>query len=154
VGIDYATGGEVTISLQSTSLPLGMNVILEDRLNKTFKALTTGSELKITVDPNTKGIGRFYLHTTALSVNDLKTVALPGKLNAYVSSNNEIRIIGEVSSKAIAILYDTQGKAILSQNLKESNLNVIPTSNIKTGIYMLSVRDTGKVQSFKLFIKQ
>ena len=116
--------------------------------------LVENSQTHVTVDPNTKGIGRFYLHTTALSANDLKTVTLAGKLNAYVSSNNEIRIIGDVSSKAIATLYDAQGKAILSQNLKESNLNVIPTSNIKTGIYMLSVRDTGKLQSFKLFIKQ
>ena len=154
IGIDYAKGGEVKITAQVTGLPSGMNVILEDRVLKTFTALNTGSEFKVTVDPNTKGIGRFYLHTTSLTVNDLKTVSLGNKLNAYVSADNEIRIIGEVSSKAIATLYDAQGKAILTQNLQESNLNVIPASNIKTGIYMLAVRDTGKLQSFKLFIKQ
>ena len=154
IGVDYLKGGQLKISAQITGLPSGTNVVLEDRLNKTFTALNSGNEINVTVDPNTKGIGRFYLHTTALSANDLKTVTLTGKLNAYLSSNNEIRIIGEVSSKAIATLYDTQGKAILNQNLKESNLNLIPTSNIKAGIYLLSVRDTGKLQSFKLFIKQ
>jgi len=154
IGIDYLKGGEVKISAQVTGLPSGMNVILEDRVLKSFTTLNSSDEFKVTVDPNTKGIGRFYLHTTALSANDLKTVTLTGKLNAYFSSDNEIRIIGEVSSKAIATLYDAQGKTILIQKLQESNLNVIPTSNIKTGIYMLSVRDTGKLQSFKLFIKQ
>jgi hypothetical protein len=31
---------------------------------------------------------------------------------------------------------------------------MIPTSNIKNGIYMLSVLDNGKLQTFKLLIRE
>jgi hypothetical protein len=153
IGIDYEKGGEVKISAQSVELPAGTKVILEDKVLNSFTDLTDGAEYKVTVSPDTKGIGRFYLHTTNQIISGLNNAVLAGKLTAYAIGNTEIRIVGKVSSKAIATLYDVQGKVVMIENLNEGTLNVLPTTAIKQGIYMLSVRDNGTLQTFKFVIR-
>jgi len=75
-------------------------------------------------------------------------------LNAYAISHIEIRIVGEVSNNAVATLYDILGRVVLTINLTEGSLNVVPTTNIKMGAYILSVKDASKLQQFKLVIME
>jgi len=153
IGIDYTKGGELKISAQSVELPAGTKVILEDKVLNSFTDLTDGVEYTVNVSADTKGIGRFYLHTTNQIISGLYNAVLSGKLTAFAIGNTEIRIVGQVSSKAIATLYDVQGKVMLIENLNEGALNVLPTTTIKTGIYMLSVRDNNTLQTFKFVIR-
>ena len=78
---------------------------------------------------------------------------LTGKLNAYAYMNSEIRIEGEVSKDAVATLYDVQGKTVIIRKLSEGSLNVVPTSSVSTGLYLLTVRDGNKSQSFKIILR-
>jgi hypothetical protein len=84
----------------------------------------------------------------------INTANLADKLTAFAIRNVEIRVKGQVSNQAVATLYDIQGRVILIKNLAEGGLNVIETPNIRTGIYMLSVKDNGKVQGFKISVKE
>jgi len=153
IGIDYKKGGEVKISALSAELPAGTKVILEDKVQNIFTDLTDGAEYKVNVSADTKGVGRFYLHTTNQIISGLNNAVLAGKLTAFAIRNTEIRIIGQVSSKAIATLYDVQGIVVMIENLNEGILNVLPTTTIMQGIYMLSVRDNNTLQTFKFLIR-
>lgn len=152
VGIDAKTGGEVIFSTELLNLPSECKVILEDKVTKTFTDLSKDN-YKVAVVANSAISDRFQLHNSDL-ISRLGNETLAGKLTAYAIRNTEIRVVGEVNSNATAKLYNLQGSVVLIENLKAGNLNVIPTPNIKNGIYMLSVEDQGKIQTFKLLIRE
>jgi len=152
IGIDSKTGGDVVFSSETLNLPVNCNVVLEDKLTKTFTDLTT-NVYNVTIAANSSISDRFQLHTSDL-MSGLNDKTADGLLNAYAVKNIEIRIVGNVSNDAVATLYDVQGKVIIIANLKEGNLNVIPTPNIKPAIYMLSVKDNSKLQTFKLLLRE
>jgi hypothetical protein len=74
--------------------------------------------------------------------------------SAYPVRNTEISLKGTVSNGATARLFDIQGRAILIKNLEEGSLNIIPVPNLKTGVYMLFVKDNERLQGFKIPIKE
>jgi len=146
VGIESKSGGEVVFSSELLNLPTECLVILEDKQTKTFTDLSKSVYTTI-IDANTTS-GRFQLHTSYLTTGvNTETLA---ELNAYPLSNNRIKIDGIVSNQAIATLYDTQGRMILSKILEEGNLNILNTPNLHAGIFILYVKDNGKSKTFKI----
>jgi hypothetical protein len=150
VGVESKIGGDVVFSSETTTLPSNCKVILEDKLTKTFTDLSA-NVYKAAIMPNSTVADRFQLHTSTATIGAIGQSILSGKLNAYAIGNTGIRVVGEVSGKAVAALYDVLGKAVLMQKLSEGTLNVIPLSNIKPGVYILSVEDKG-ITNFKLRI--
>lgn len=71
-------------------------------------------------------------------------------LIAYSIGNTEIRLKGQVSGAAIATLYDLQGRVIVIKQLEGGDMNVIPTPYIKTGVYLLWVKDQTRIQTLKV----
>jgi hypothetical protein len=151
VGIDSKTGGDVVFSSELFNLPSGCKVILEDKLNKTFTDLSVKS-YQTTIAANSSITDRFFIHTSNQTTGIADAMA--DKLSAYAIRNIEIRVKGSVSKQAVATLYDIQGRAVVVKNLEEGSMNIIPTPNIKTGIYMLYVKDNEKVQAFKIPVKE
>lgn len=147
VGLDFKTGGEVTFSSENLNLPSDCKVILEDKLTKTFTDLSKGV-YKVTLAANTSIMDRFQLHTA-----DPVLDKITEKLTAYAIRNTEIRVIGDVSKEAIATLYDIHGRVVVVKQLEEAGTNTIPLPGLKTGIYMLSVKDNGSNKGFKIMIK-
>ena len=152
VGVESKIGGEIIFSAETTDLPSNCKVILEDKLTKTFTDLSA-NVYKAAIMPNSTVADRFQLHTSTATIGAIGQSILSGKLNAFATGNTEIRVVGEVSGKAVATLYDVLGKAVLMQKLSEGTLNVIPLSNIKSGVYILSVEDKVKT-SYKLRITE
>lgn len=74
----------------------------------------------------------------------------PGNLTAYAIRDVEIRIKGNVSNQALATLYDIQGKIIQINKLEEGILNSLPIFGIKSGIYLLTVKDNGQLSRIKV----
>ncbi|MFY9152761.1 MAG: hypothetical protein WAO52_12135 [Prolixibacteraceae bacterium] len=152
VGLDFKSGGEITISSELFNLPQECLVILEDKSNKTFTDLSK-KVYTTYLDVNSSIADRFLLHTSYLTTGsglDISDI----KLNAFSIRNVEIRINGKVSKKAVATLFDIQGRTVLIKNLDEGSVNVIQTQNIKTAVYLLLVNDNGKLQSFKIYMKE
>jgi len=154
VGIDSKTGGSVVFSANVKNLPLGCSVILEDKLTNKFTDLTSSS-YQTSVEAGSTGHSRFQIHTSYLTTG-LNEGGFNGSrtLMAYAVGNTEIRIQGSVSAGAIATLFDNLGRVILTSNLEQSDINIIHSQALKTGIYMLSVNDSGVVKGFKLLIKE
>ncbi len=153
VGIDTKTGGEVVFSAETFNLPSDLRVILEDKQAATFTDLSS-KVYKVTLAANSVIPDRFRLHASTTVIDDVGDLTLPAKLEAYAYQNIEIRVIGEVSKNAVATLYDVLGKVVITQKMIEGQLNVIPTSCINSGLYLLLVKDGGKSQSFKILLKQ
>jgi hypothetical protein len=148
LGIESMTGGEVVFSSENMNLPSTCQIILEDKVSKTFTDLSI-SEYATTVAANSSVSDRFRIHTSYLTTK-LDNGSLVANLSAYAIRNVEIRVKGEVSKQAIATLYDLQGRVILVKTLDEGSLNVIRTPNIKTAVYTLFIKDCGKLRTFKI----
>ncbi len=154
VGVDSKAGGNVTFSSENTNLSPDMKVILEDKVSKTFTDLSK-SAYTTTIAANSTVSDRFFLHTSDLiSGLDDQT---PGntswdKLNVYAVRNVELRIVGEVSDRAVVSLCDVLGRVILVNNLNAGILNTINLPSIKNGVYLITVKDNGKVRTFKILV--
>ncbi|MDP2334870.1 MAG: T9SS type A sorting domain-containing protein, partial [Bacteroidota bacterium] len=152
VGVDFKTGGEVVFSAKLSDLPTECKVILEDKVSKTFTDLSKNT-YTVTLQANSSVADRFQIHTSSLTTG-INPDLSAGNLSAYAIRNTEIRVNGEVSKNAVATLYDIQGRVILVKTMEEGSSNVIRTPNLKTGIYLLSVKDNQKVQRFKLAVNE
>jgi hypothetical protein len=152
VGLDFKTGGEVVFSSESINLPSDCQVILEDRLNKTFTDLSQ-KVYTATVGANSSIADRFRLHTSYLTTG-LNAETLAGKLSAWAIRNTEMIVRGDVSSQAVASVYDLLGRLILTQQLDAGSMNSIRLPMIKSGVYMLHIKDNGKVEVFKIPVKE
>jgi hypothetical protein len=149
IGINSKAGGKVVFTAELKNLPPDCLVILEDRLNNTFTDLSN-KEYSTTVEANNPSTGRFYIHTsyTTTGIDDAGNTTYG--LKVYALHSEGIRIEGTVSSQSVATLYDLQGRAVFVNNLEGGNLNIIRTSGIKTGIYMLQINDRKRMQGFKI----
>jgi len=152
IGIESKTDGELVFSAELFNLSSDCQVILEDKLKKTFTNLSQ-KDYKTNITANSVIPDRFQIHTSYLTTGTNPT-NLAEQLSAYAIRNIEIKVKGQVTNKAIATLYDIQGRVILSKNLEEGTINTIATPNIKTAIYLLIVHDNGKTQSFKIPVKE
>jgi len=154
VGIDSKAGGSVVFSANVKNLPAGCSVILEDKRYNKFTNLSL-SNYQTVLDAGSTSHSRFQIHTSYLTT-DIKDGDLAGdrKLVAYAVGNTEIKIQGNVNAGAIATLYDSMGRMILTSILERGDLNIIHSQPLNTGVYMLSVKDSGVVKGFKLLIKE
>ena len=153
VGLDCKSGGEVIFSAETVNLATDCKAILEDKLTSTFTDLSKGT-YKVTVAANSILTDRFRLYASTPTISAVGDLVTAGQLSAYAVRNVEIRITGEVTPNAVASLYDTSGKLILTRKLDEGSLNVIPTPGFRSGMYVLKVNDKGKVNGFKMMMRE
>jgi hypothetical protein len=152
VGIDSKAAGEIVFTVQTVQLAPDCKVILEDKLTNTFTDLSNNS-YKTVVATNTAGTGRFFLHTGDI-ISDLDDQLLDGKIMAYAVQDVEIRVIGEVGSDAVATLYNSLGKVVLTKKLESGNLNIIGLPNLSSGVYLLNINDKGTTQTMKVMVRK
>jgi len=142
IGLDANIGTQVTFKATITNLPLGKKVFLEDRLLNLFTELNnTDKTYTLTLDSQSSGIGRFFLHTqdnlstlAVADVNKLKfsVIALP--------LSNQLKLIGMVDEPASLNIYDTLGRAIFYTNLSASNNYEVTIPPLAYGVYIIKVK--------------
>ncbi len=152
IGLDSKAGGEIVFSVQTVQLDPTCKVILEDNLTNTFTDLSKNS-YKTTVEANTAGTGRFFLHTGDI-ISGLEDQVLQGRLTAYVKGNTEIHVFGDLGDGAIATLFNGLGQVVLTKKLESGNLNIIGLPNLSSGVYLLNVNDKGTPQTIKIMVRK
>lgn len=150
LGIDGANDGKVIFSAEFLHVPSTCQAILEDRLNKTFTDLSISS-YTADLKGSTSSQGRFFLHTS-YSTTGMDSKERVQDLRAWAVNNQEMRISGTVGSKAKALLYDIQGRLILSVPLKADINHAIRLPDVKPGIYILQIEEQEYKHVLKLFI--
>jgi M6 family metalloprotease-like protein len=153
VGIDSKIGGEIVFTVETAQLDPNCKVILEDRLTNTFTDLSKET-YKTTVAANNSVSDRFFLHTADI-VSGLEDQEFSSsKLRAYAVGNLEIRVIGEVSDKSVATLYNGLGKVVLTKKLSAGNLSIIGLPNLGSGVYFLNINDKSTPQTIKVVVRK
>lgn len=152
VGIDCTKGSQVSFSARLIHLPSACQVLLEDRLNKVFTDLSI-STYTADLKGSTSSQGRFFLHTS-YSTTGMDPGERVQEMRAWAVKDQEIRISGQVTSKAKATLYDLQGRAVAVNPLQEGTLNSVPLKGLKQGVYMLRVQDESRARVLKVTISK
>ncbi len=140
IGVDYETGGDLTFSALVNDLPDGSSYVLQDKLNGTLTNLKTES-YTVTLPPNTKGTGRFYLYTSKTDFTGLAPLSTNNPNLVVWTSNRMINIQGKLSGNANARLYDINGKLLRDVRLNDTQMNRMATPAQAQGIYLLKVID-------------
>jgi hypothetical protein len=144
VGVNAASGLEISISAETINLPAGINVYLEDKDNNSFTLLNSSSNFTTTLSSDLSGIGRFYLHTTSqvLSTNEVNL----NNISVYTSNKTNLRIVGIQNGIAKVKLYNILGKQIVTTSFHGNGVNDITIPSVRTGIYIIQLEtETGKL---------
>ncbi len=152
IGLDFKTGGEVVFSAELLNIPASWRVTLEDQLDGTFTELSE-KDYVTQIEANSNNNERFKLHTSYIPTG-LNYTNLDGHFSAYTIGNSRLIVKGDVTSVAVAKLYDMQGRILLTNKLNSGSYNEVNLSGLKSGVYILNVYDIRKTQSIKIVITE
>lgn len=148
VGIIAKAGEEITFSIESLNLPEGTDVFLEDKTNNEFVNLSkTTYKTTLTEDINTTG--RFYIHTSAKSLNTLDIVENNNNISIYKSSEQTITVTGLNGVGKINI-YSLLGKEVLNTPLSSNGSSIVNLPSLSGGVYMVKLTSDGISKSTKI----
>ena len=151
VGIDFSNGGMLTFSTEIMNLPEECLVILEDRELGTFTDLKApDSKYSVTLEANTSGTGRFFIHTfdaqtSIAEIDDLQNITI-------FAFDKEIIVQGEIAEKSNVKVYDLSGRLVKQSVLENGYHNAISASDLKEGIYIIHLQVGNKIKTSKLFL--
>jgi hypothetical protein len=149
IGVETNEAGTFSFSLKATNVSENQEFILEDRKANVFTSMSNGKVYTATLDADTKGLGRFYLHLKNgnVTTNDVSVTA--NDITVY-SINNTIYINGEVQKGSVAQLFNVNGKLVGTYALQAGNNKI--TASVANGIYVVSIKSNNQVVSKKVSI--
>ncbi|KAF0237083.1 MAG: cell surface receptor ipt/tig domain [Prolixibacteraceae bacterium] len=150
VGVDAVKGGEVVFSAQTTNLPAGYDVLIEDKLTNTVTNLKNGELYVANVAAETKGTGRFYLHVGS-SVQTKISELTKEEIVVYTIGQT-LYVKGNVSSDAQFLVYSIDGRLVNQVAAKSQNLNQINIAGYSPGIYFVNIQDEVKHKPVKFVV--
>ena len=152
VGVNASAGQTITISVDTTNWPEGINIYLEDVDNGSYTLLDgQNAEFTTLLDSNESGIGRFYIHTTSNSLGD-EDLALTD-VSIYASSRDNLRILGINSGQANVQMFDLMGKQVLNTSFNGQSVNDVKLPNLNTGIYLVNLASDEGTINKKIIIQ-
>jgi hypothetical protein len=150
VGMIANAGEEITFSIESTNLPEGASVSLEDKKTGVFTNLSE-STYTTTLTEAAKGVGQFYIHTAgkALNTNDLNIE----NISVYKSSSNEITITG-LNTEATFTMFSLLGKQVLQTKVAANGVNKVNLPSLSAGIYIVKLNSSLGTITKKITLNQ
>ncbi|WP_348721649.1 T9SS type A sorting domain-containing protein, partial [Tenacibaculum sp. 190130A14a] len=149
VGVKAAAGTSIIISAESTSLPEGAEVYLEDRLLEKYIDLTKES-YQVTLSQSENGIGRFYLHS---KVEVIIPEVTSEDIKLY-TANQTLFVEGIQGERFEVALYNTLGSLVYQGEFTGSGKNSIALPTVETGVYVVNVKSTIGVINKKVILKK
>ena len=150
IGVDAVIGGEVVFSAQATNLPVGYDLMIEDKLTNNVTNLKNGELYVANVASDTKGTGRFYLHVGSSVQTAIKELQKDDILIYTIGQTMYIK--GNVSSDAQFLVYSIDGRLINQFGAKSQNLNQINIAGYAPGVYLINVLDNVKHKPVKFVV--
>ena len=151
IGINAPQGEQLSISIGESTIPSDVNIYFQDNVSNTSHLLNS-SDYVFTPDSDLFGAGRFYLRfsTSTLTLEDNYL----NDLQIYASiSPKTIFINGQLSDKTTIVLYDLQGRSVLSEDLDQNSYsNKINVSAISSGVYIVKLKMGSIIKTQKVII--
>jgi hypothetical protein len=150
VGMIAKAGKEITFSIESTNLPEGVSVTLEDKKTGVFTNLSEKT-YTTTLAEAVNGVGQFYIHTAGKSLNttDLNIE----NISVYKSSSNEITITG-LNTEATFTMFSLLGKQVLQTKVAANGVNKVNLPSLSTGIYIVKLNSSLGTVTKKITLNQ
>jgi autotransporter-associated beta strand protein len=152
LGVNANLGEQLTFSIADNTLPASIEIYLDDTENSTSTLLNSGDYV-LTPVTSLSGTGRFYLRfsNNALTTTEQRL----DHVTVYTNqSTRTINISGQLDEGTIAMVYDVQGRKIITQKLSsESILQRINSDDLSTGVYIVKLYTKTKSKSVKLVIR-
>lgn len=149
VGIKAKEGAVVTISGKGVSLPVGVEMYLEDRELGKFINLNE-EDYSLTIAKATNGIGRFYLHTKA----KVETPAVTLADIAIYNVNNQLFVKGIYGDYSKLSMYNTLGAVVYTHHFKGTGNNTIDLPSVETGLYVIRLETNIGTKTKKIILKK
>lgn len=157
LGIESAFSGEMQLSAKYEGIPSEWSVILEDRQRGTMTDLDKGLSLLIESEEGAKISDRFYIHINNEENNSGETTT-SGEIKQQVFrayySEGLIYLSGDTDEGKTAGISDLAGRRLGEYKLSEGDLNSIPASNLKPGVYIVSVSGGESRRVCKVVVNQ
>jgi|GEM_PF-3359711 len=154
VGLDLGIAAEATFTLETVNFPEEAKVYLEDaELGIRTLLNEEGAEYKVEL-PALNGSDRFNLVVENFKSGQITTGIEPeveNLINVY-SGHGKIIINGPVSREAQFAVYGIDGRMMVKTMAANLNRNEIDTSGFPSGIYLVRIEDTGKLQTKKVIV--
>jgi len=154
IGVNAASGSEITFTSEALNLPTDINVFIEDKQKKTFTSLSEeNSKYTVTLTEKLNDVGRFYLHTTSSKEPNINDVVLD-KVSIYKLNNSTLRITGLTKGQAQVMLFNTVGKQIINTSFKSNGgLKDVALSKLATGIYIVQLKTEKGILNKKIVLE-
>ena len=150
IGLKAEAGKELTFSIEALNLPNGIEVYLEDRAANTFSSLTAG-DLKITLNEDVNGTGKYYLQLSSKSLS-ANTTALE-TISVCVSGSKNLKIVGLSSEKTSLKLFNSIGKLVFDTSFSSDETQNISLSNLSSGFYIVQIESEDKKLNKKIILE-
>jgi len=142
IGLDAASGTQITFKADYSNLPVGKKVFLEDRLLGSFAELNaTDKTYTLTLTSQEQGTGRFFLHTqdnqSTLATQEFNLLGLSVIAQP---KNNSIRVLGDISNTAKLDIYDMLGRFMFTAQMGKTTDNTEVKVHLKQGIYIVKIQ--------------
>lgn len=149
LGLTCKSGGEVLLSATMNHMPSHIKAeILDRQTNASFPVQSDQQCVSLLLNSSTSFSDRFIL---VLAPQTTATMPLDRKPDFSVyQSHGEMVLEGQVSSDATIRITDLQGRMISEFRPGPGNSHRIPSGQLKTGIYLLQIRDHNQFKSFKI----
>lgn len=151
LGIVSETGKEIKLSVNTTNLPSGVNVYIEDRETGSFTQIDGGNLYRFTTTTKLTGIGRFYIHTSAKTLDIEDVVGVNETVEIFKSGKQEITIKGLQRGEIATVkLYAVLGSEVYSSKIVGDTVTKITPIVVETGIYIVKVEGETVTTSKKI----
>lgn len=148
VGLDNTMDGEINISLQSINFPADMVPVLFDKLLSSQFAFENANDTYTTQLAAGNGYGRFELQfSNVTGLNDL--IQNTSSFKAWYSMG-KIIVEGESFGEIEISIYDVQGHKLSASNQRIDNRISINVPEISSGVYLVQVRDSKRIENLKV----
>jgi len=146
-GIRTVDSEEYTLSFSDISevSDLYSNIQLEDRATGSWIEIEEGTEYNFIADEG-NNMDRFKLHFGATGINEIQKEAL----QAY-ASGHQLYIVGEEGPAELNV-FNLQGQQVLQEQI-QLNAQYSRTLNLKSGIYLVSLRSQNETKTTKISIR-
>ena len=140
IGFKGLNGETIEITAETTDLPAGYNVFIEDKNDNSFTSIrNTGEKFSTVLNTDIDGAGRLFLHVTqsALSVDEQSIVS---NINMFLKANNYLQVTGVENGKEATLkIYNIRGQQVLDSQFIGAISNEIELPRLNTGLYIIHV---------------
>ncbi len=151
LSVKATANSTLTFNANTTNLPIGMDVYLEDNVKNTFTKINK-KDYHVTISNNTNGIGRFYLHTSTKVLENNPYVAK--NISIHLSNKSTLTIKGLHEKEATSLqLYTIAGQQVFTTNFKANNIHKLRIPNaLPAGMYIVKLTSKNNNKTKKIII--